>query len=59
LAVRTVDFQWQIPWIHDHGYRSMTLTEYLYRPPVKGDRVVILPFDDSYAVTYHQAFPIL
>lgn len=59
LAVRTGDFERQIRWLSKKGYRSLTLTEYLYQGWRKGERVVIITFDDGYRDVYTQAFPIL
>ena len=59
LAVSTADFQWQMQWLSDRNYRSMTLADYLSHPPSDGKRVVILTFDDGYADNFEQAFPVL
>ncbi len=59
LAVRPADFERQMRWLASHGYRSITLAEHLRRPARRGEKVVIITFDDGYADTYTQAFPIL
>ena len=59
LAVRTDQFEWQMRWLHESGYRSITLADYVARTPSKGERVVIITFDDGYRDNYLEAFPIL
>lgn len=59
LAVQVTDFENQMAWLHRHGYLSMTLAEFINRPTDKGDRIVIITFDDGYADNYALAFPIL
>jgi len=59
LAVRPADFEYQIAWLQKHGYRSMTLAQFVTQTVEKGKRIVIITFDDGYADNYHLAYPIL
>ncbi len=59
LAVRVADFEHQLAWLHRQGYRSITLAEYMNQAIERGERVVIITFDDGYADNYTLAFPIL
>jgi peptidoglycan/xylan/chitin deacetylase (PgdA/CDA1 family) len=59
LAVRPGDFDRQMNWLRQHGYRSVTLRELMHQPIPRGERIVVLTFDDGYADNYTVAFPIL
>lgn len=51
LAVRTSEVESQIVWLRAHGYRSMTLAQYLAEPVAHGERVITPTFDDGYSTT--------
>ena len=59
LAVRVADFEGQLGWLRRHGYRSMTLAQYVDEQPPRGERVVIVTFDDGYADNFTNALPLL
>ncbi|HEX6920787.1 MAG TPA: polysaccharide deacetylase family protein [Actinomycetes bacterium] len=59
LAVRVDDFDGQLGWLRRHGFRSMTLADYIAERPEKGSRIVIVTFDDGYADNFTNAFPLL
>ena len=59
LAVRVADFEYQMAWLHRHGYRSITLAEFMSQNIERGERTLIITFDDGYADNCYSAFPIL
>ena len=59
LAVKTVDFERQIAWLHKNKFKSITLADFASKNYKKGDRIVIVTFDDGYEDNFTQAFPIL
>ncbi|GAW93767.1 polysaccharide deacetylase family protein [Calderihabitans maritimus] len=61
-VLSTTQFARQINYLKDNGYTTISLTqlgEYLTRGTQLPDKPVVITFDDGYASTYHQAFPIL
>jgi peptidoglycan/xylan/chitin deacetylase (PgdA/CDA1 family) len=59
LTVYVADFAAQMSWLHRSGYRSVTLSDFESQNFKKGERIVIITFDDGYADNYSLAFPIL
>jgi len=59
LAVNVSDFEIQMAWLYHNGYRSITLEDFVLKKYRKGERIVIITFDDGYEDNYNLAFPIL
>ena len=62
LAVEPSDFDWQMKYLVDHGYHSITPDELYAFLAGKGslpDRPVLITFDDGYVDNYTNAYPIL
>ncbi len=57
LYVRPRDFDKQLAWLKDEGYRFLTPEEVLTWQP--GEKAVLLTFDDGYTDNYTKAFPVL
>jgi len=62
LAVPVSQFERQMRYLHDHGYRCLSLME-LLRPsgnkPPRRKKTFVLTFDDGYEDFFTQAYPIL
>jgi len=59
LAVSGSNFEYQLRWLSERGYHSLTLADFLAGGKRSQGRVVIITFDDGYADNYSLAFPIL
>jgi peptidoglycan/xylan/chitin deacetylase (PgdA/CDA1 family) len=62
VEVTVQEFEQQMKYLKDHGFRATHLTEAargLSLGKKAGDRPVVITFDDGYLDVYHHAFPIL
>jgi peptidoglycan/xylan/chitin deacetylase (PgdA/CDA1 family) len=62
VEVTVQEFEQQMKYLKDHGYRAMHLAEaarVLGLGKSAVDRPVVITFDDGYLDVYHHAFPIL
>ena len=62
LAIDPTDFDWQMKYLVDHGYHTISPDELYAFLEGKGtlpDRPVLITFDDGYVDNYTNAYPIL
>lgn len=62
LTMRTWDFEAQMKYLKDNGYRAITmdqLYDYLQNGTPLPDKPVLITFDDGYEDNYKNALPIL
>ena len=62
LAIEPEDFDWQMKYLVDHGYHTISPDELYAFLEGKGtlpDRPVLITFDDGYVDNYTNAYPIL
>ena len=62
LAIEPEDFDWQMKYLVDHGYHSISIDELYAFMEGQGtlpDRPVLITFDDGYVDNYTNAYPIL
>jgi len=62
LAIEPDDFDWQMKYLVDHGYHSIStdeLYDFLAGKGTLPDRPVLITFDDGYVDNYTNAYPIL
>ncbi len=58
LRVAPEMFERQVKWLHDKGWRFVTMSELAERN-WQGEKLAALTFDDGYEDNYHHAFPVM
>lgn len=61
-AVSPENFEKQIAWLHDHGYKFVSVDDVLAARAGKKplpEKAVLLSFDDGYRSFYQYAFPVI
>jgi peptidoglycan/xylan/chitin deacetylase (PgdA/CDA1 family) len=59
LSVTPTNFENQLSWISEQGYKTITLNSYCSNPKLAPDKSIILSFDDGYRDAFNNALPIL
>lgn len=62
LCITARKFEWQMRWLKEHGYRTLTTSQYYqwYKGKRRlGENCVLLTIDDGRYETYYMAYPIL
>jgi peptidoglycan/xylan/chitin deacetylase (PgdA/CDA1 family) len=59
LRVTPDQFERQLRYLRDHGWRFVTMAELMAQTPDLPEKTVALTFDDGYEDNYTQAFPLL
>ncbi len=59
--INVADFEAQMKYLHNHGYRTLSLEEFLtyYQEGAFPKKSVLLTFDDGYRSFYTRAYPVL
>jgi peptidoglycan/xylan/chitin deacetylase (PgdA/CDA1 family) len=58
-ALTRAQFEEQLRYLADNGYRSGSFRDFWSEGETPGDRTVIITFDDAHLTNYTEAFPVL